>query len=40
MIHRGVFIDSPLSYKIYLPSNIKGGEKYPVIYAMHGMESG
>ena len=32
-------MDSQLSYKIYLPSNVKEGEKYPVIYAMHGMGS-
>jgi phospholipase/carboxylesterase len=32
-------MDSELSYKAYLPSSIKDGEKYPVIYAMHGMGS-
>ncbi|GKU26831.1 alpha/beta hydrolase [Clostridium folliculivorans] len=32
-------MDGQLTYKIYLPRNIKEGEKYPVIYAMHGMGS-
>lgn len=32
-------MDSKFLYKIYLPSNLKEGEKYPVVYAMHGMGS-
>jgi phospholipase/carboxylesterase len=32
-------MDSELSYKVYLPTSIKVGKKYPVIYAMHGMGS-